>query len=97
MSKNGASEDFAEREATIEQARMATAVQGATAGAIADQSDKIVQRMISMYRSGQLGHAELIGQVAELSALDSFLQGLKCEQIQGEVAAMQEFGNEHES
>ncbi len=72
---------------------MAAQAEAAFGGIIEDTIHQTMVRMIALYRGGEYTHDQLIGHVAEISALDSLLSSLEAKQRVAIKARQKELGN----
>lgn len=77
----------------IEEAKQATAAAAFLNQPMLELREKIVNRLVSMYRAGNTSHDALVGAIAELAALDFLTKHIENAQRLGEIAAEKEFGN----
>lgn len=80
----------------IEAGRQAVAMSGAIRSFVDERMRDHVQGLINMYRAGAvrpLDHDQLVGKVAEITALSDLLSDLESVARRGEVAANREFGD----
>lgn len=82
--------DQQDRLDTIEQGKRATVVKGVVDEYVSYQVGKITSRLVAAYRGGSLTHDQILGGIAEISALFTLVNDLASEQRAGESAMKQE-------
>jgi hypothetical protein len=82
-----------ERIERIEAGQSATLAHGFLLEPILEARENIIKRLVSLYRSGQTHHDNILGGIAEIAALDNLMYHLENQIRQGNVAAQQEYGN----
>jgi hypothetical protein len=74
----------------IEDGREATLVRGVVEPWINGYIDDKVTLMVAIYRSGSYTHDDLVGKVAEISALRSLIDSLQSTERRGSIAMEKE-------
>lgn len=77
----------------MERAKDASLIHSAILPFINDKVTQHVQMMVALYRGKQFTHDQLLGIVAEISALLSLTTDLENQVRQGDIAAEREFKN----
>ena len=72
---------------------MAAQAQAAFGTVIEDKIHSTMVRLIALYRGGEYTHDQLVGHVAEISALDSLVASLESKQRVAINARRKELGN----
>lgn len=83
----------AQRLERIERGRQAVQAASFILEPIMESREKILKKLISLYRAGKAEPALLLGGIAEITALDNLITELTNAQTQGEIAAQQEFSS----
>lgn len=75
----------------IEDGRRATIVAGAIKGTVDNKIREHVTLLTAIYRNGKIDHDQLVGKVAEITALLDLMSDLESIAQRGDVAAAREF------
>lgn len=75
----------------MEQGALATQIAGAVRDAIDEMMVVKFQRMIALYRQGNIDHDMIIGLIGECAGLQDLLSNLQSKQVQAEGAMNREF------
>lgn len=75
----------------IADGRTATVVAGAIKVFVDDKIRENVTLLTAIYRNGKIDHDQLVGKVAEITALLDLMSDLESVALRGDVAAAREF------
>lgn len=75
----------------IEEGHEAGVIQNVVAPYVIQAKYDLMQRLITMYRSGDTSHDRIVGVMGELTALDNLVQELEYKRRQGYVSQEKEY------
>lgn len=75
----------------IERGQQASVIASVVAPYVQDRITAYVQQLAGLYRGGQYTHDQLLGKVAEITALLNMMSHLESDQRSGDIASQKEF------
>lgn len=85
--------DQEQRIEVIEAGQRAVGLLGLVRQPIYEAKEVIQKRLVSLYRARSASHDDLVGGIAEISALDALISNLESQITKGNVATRKEFDN----